>query len=176
MFQATSVYSLLRTDPGAGFKQLYLYQKGIRSWLKQNSAGHEECKDVFHDAMIAFYEYAQRKDFKVDINPEQLLFGIAKNIWFKELRKKKNIPSGELTGMEFSDAEMEDILQRENQYKAAGKALSELGSKCRQLLFLYYFRQQSLEKIAKRLGFSNANVAKTIKYQCLAKAKNLIFK
>jgi RNA polymerase sigma factor (sigma-70 family) len=176
MHQAASLYYLLQSDSSAGFKELYRYQKGIKRWLKNNSASSEECKDVFHDAMIAFYDYAQKKEFNLAVNPEQLLFGIAKNIWYKQLRLKTKLSSTEFKDPEFTDPEMEDIIEKERQYKLAGSALSELGQVCKELLFLYYFKQMPLEKIAEKLKLSNANVAKSTKYNCLAKAKKLIFR
>jgi RNA polymerase sigma factor (sigma-70 family) len=176
MLQSSSLYTLLQTNPEKGFKQLYLFDKNIKKWLRQNSAGRDECKDIIHDAMIAFYQYSQKRNFVVEINPEQLLFGIAKNIWLKQLRSKKNMPSSALPDMIAIDSDLEEIIEKEQQYKLLQTALTKLGDTCRELLFLFYFKKMPLEKISEKLGFRNAHVAKSTKYQCLAKAKSLIFK
>jgi RNA polymerase sigma factor (sigma-70 family) len=176
MHQGATFYGLLKTDPEKGFRKLYLFQKGIKIWLRQNSADPEECKDIIHDSMLAFYEYSKKKNFEVDINPEQLLFGIAKNIWYKRLRHKRNMPPDALPELISLEPDMEEILEKELQYKKAAQALANLGHNCRALLFMYYFKNLSLEQIALKLGFNNAHVAKSMKYQCLGKAKNLIFK
>lgn len=174
MSSRTSVYQLLKTTPEAGFKVLLAYDKGIKKWMKQNSASNEECKDIMHDAIIAFYKYVQKKDFNVDIPEDQLLFGIAKNIWHKELRKKRNMPESELPESIMHDSDLEDILEREQQFKVMNLTLDKLGEPCKELLFLYYYKKLSMENIAIKLGFRNAHVAKSMKYQCLAKAHKLI--
>ena len=60
MLQSLTVYSLLQSNPEKGFKELYRYENKIKKWLRGNSANAEECKDVIHDAMIAFYQYAEK--------------------------------------------------------------------------------------------------------------------
>ncbi len=174
MMQGIDIYNLLKSQPDAGFKKLYAYEREISRWLKQNSASKEECKDVMHDSIMAFYQYVQKKDFDVKIQAVQLLFGIAKNIWFKELRRKRQIPETELTDTFIQDSDLEEILEREEKLKSMKQALDSLGEPCKELLFLFYFRKLSMEEIATKLGFRNAHVAKSMKYQCLDKANKLI--
>jgi len=45
-------------------------------------------------------------------------------------------------------------------------ALDRLGEPCRTLLILFYWEEASMEEIASRLGFANAETAKSKKYQC----------
>jgi DNA-directed RNA polymerase specialized sigma24 family protein len=45
-------------------------------------------------------------------------------------------------------------------------ALTKLGEPCKTLLILFYWEEASMEQIASRLGFANAETAKSKKYQC----------
>ncbi len=174
MQESQSFYKILESDPSKGFRHLYACAKPVKKWLKQNGAGTEECKDIIQDSLMAFYHYAEKHRFVLDIHPEQLLFGIAKKVWYKQLRSKKMMPQTGLTDTIINENELDGLLERETQYKKLQSSLQSLGKTCREILHLFYFKKQSMEEIARITGLRNAHVVKAMKYQCLAKAKELI--
>lgn len=174
MQESQSFYKILESDPSKGFRHLYACAKPVKKWLKQNGAGTEECKDIIQDSLMAFYHYAEKHRFALNIQPEQLLFGIAKKVWYKQLRIKKTMPEVELSDSFISESELDEIMERETQYKKLHNSLQSLGKTCREILHLFYFKKQSMEEIARITGLRNAHVVKAMKYQCLAKAKDLI--
>jgi DNA-directed RNA polymerase specialized sigma24 family protein len=53
-------------------------------------------------------------------------------------------------------------------------ALEKLGEPCRTLLLLFYWEELSMDEIAGRLGFANAETAKSKKYQCKKELQRLL--
>ena len=56
--------------------------------------------------------------------------------------------------------------EKEEREKVIAKCLNELGETCRNVLMYYYFDDMSMQEIADKLGFANADTAKTKKYKC----------
>jgi DNA-directed RNA polymerase specialized sigma24 family protein len=85
----------------------------------------------------------------------------------EQLRLRKKMPVGEMS------VDIAGTPINEEQYFTQAKTAFELlGEKCRQLLILFYHRQQSFRDIAATLQFSDEKVAKNQKYRCLQKAKD----
>jgi len=53
----------------------------------------------------------------------------------------------------------------------AEKAIRQTGKKCEDLLMKFYIHKMSMQDIARQLGYSSVNTAKTRKYKCLERAK-----
>ena len=54
------------------------------------------------------------------------------------------------------------------------KSVQQLGDTCRKVLSYYYFDNMSMTEIAEKLGFANADTAKTKKYKCKKELDNMI--
>jgi hypothetical protein len=52
--------------------------------------------------------------------------------------------------------------------------LERAGKKCMDLLREFYFRSQTIKKLARTLGYANEHSASVQKYKCLQKVKNLV--
>jgi len=44
--------------------------------------------------------------------------------------------------------------------------MKQIGNPCHDLLLLYYWEERTMEEIALKLGFANADTVKSKKYQC----------
>jgi RNA polymerase sigma factor (sigma-70 family) len=69
---------------------------------------------------------------------------------------------------------VEATIQDDEQRHKMQLALEELGGKCREILYLFYYRGFSLEEIVEKLGYSNKDVAKSQKSRCLKSLKILV--
>jgi DNA-directed RNA polymerase specialized sigma24 family protein len=54
--------------------------------------------------------------------------------------------------------------------------MEQIGNPCRDILLLYYWEEQSMEEIALKLGFANADTVKSKKYQCKKMLERLVKK
>lgn len=69
--------------------------------------------------------------------------------------------------------ELNDFETRERM-EIINKCINSLGETCRKVLMYYYFDNLSMTDIAEKLGFANADTAKTKKYKCKKELDELI--
>jgi RNA polymerase sigma factor (sigma-70 family) len=142
----------------------FLYSKHYRVILKmimRNSGTEEEAQDIFQDALIVFWEKVVNDKIVLTAKISTYLFSVSQNLWRKELdRKGKN--SGELI-IEPADHFDPD---RQERITIITQCINSLNESCRQILTFYYFDKMNMTEIADKMGFANADTAKTKKYKC----------
>jgi RNA polymerase sigma factor (sigma-70 family) len=144
-----------------------------------NSGTEQEAKDVFQEAMIAFYEKVQQPDFVLTCQIKTFLYAISQRVWLKRLSTKKRFVGDASLPHEESFLGMEEVLEemksKEDSYNAMAIALERLGEPCRSIVEDFYFRNFSMEDIREKFGYTNADNAKNQKYKCLQRLKKLFF-
>ena len=66
----------------------YLYQKYYRMMVKMvvdNSGTEEEAKDIYQEALLAFWQKAASRKLVLTSKISTYLYSICKNLWRKEL-------------------------------------------------------------------------------------------
>ncbi len=142
----------------------FLYKKNFKMMLKmilKNNGSEEEAKDIYQEALIVLWQKVIADDnFVLTSKISTYLYSICQNLWRKELERKKRHTFDQPERAEVPDqdtGERSEIIQ---------KCLQELGETCRKILTYYYFDKLSMVDIAEKLGFANADTAKTKKYKC----------
>lgn len=150
----------------------FLYKKNYRMMIKlivRNNGSEEEAQDIYQDALIVFWQKViADKDFTLTSKISTYLYSVCNNLWRKELERKKRHTNEEADISEYPD---NDIQERS---MIVNKCIAELGETCRKILTLYYFDQMSMTDIAEKMGFANADTAKTKKYKCKKELDNMI--
>jgi RNA polymerase sigma factor (sigma-70 family) len=72
------------------------------------------------------------------------------------------------------DASPLEELEENERIIAVQKAIEQMGNPCRDLLLLFYWEERSMEEIAMKLGFANADTVKSKKYQCKKSLEHLV--
>jgi RNA polymerase sigma factor (sigma-70 family) len=142
-----------------------------------NSGTEQEAKDVYQEAVIAFYEKAQQPQFTLTCKIKTYLYAVCRRLWLKRLWEKKRVTGNiqEVESFAGIDEEMIEIEEKENRFIKMGTALSALGEPCRSIIEDYYIRDFSMENISEKFGYTNAENAKNQKYKCLQRLKKLFF-
>lgn len=132
--------------------------------------------DCYIDALADVVEQVSTGSFKGKSKISTYLYQIAYFRCVDELRKNKNEFA---TDNEFP--EMEDLSQKvskkieiEYEIKKLKKYLHKMGSPCNGILMDWAFWGYNMNEIAERNGLSSAAIAKSRKYQCLQKLRQLI--
>ena len=78
---------------------------------------------------------------------------------------------------DFMDAEQEiaDHDLKEVEIQKMNKSLEELGEPCNTLIKDFYVHKMSMDDIAEKFGYTNADNAKNQKYKCLQRLKKYFF-
>ena len=78
------------------------------------------------------------------------------------------------SGGETADSAVVHDHEQKEKIRAVRSCIEELGDTCKKVLSYYYFDGMSMKVIAERLGFANAETAKTKKYKCKKALDQLI--
>ena len=142
----------------------FLYKKNYRMMVKlviKNSGTEEEAKDIYQDALVVLWQKAKSPDFILTSKISTYLYSVCMNLWRKELARKSRLTSSE--GVDIGE---EMPLDEKEKVQLIQNCLNELGDTCKQILLYYYFDRLSMAEIAEKMGFANADTAKTKKYKC----------
>jgi RNA polymerase sigma factor (sigma-70 family) len=136
------------------------YFQTIKNHVLQNSGSIEDVSDVFQDTIIALYQQISENNFNLTSDLKGYFFGIARNIWNTQLRRKKrilelnvDIPEEEDSN-DLSDPALERILSR---------SFKKLKPDSQTVLTLFY-DGLSYEEIAFKMNFKNEAYARRKKY------------
>lgn len=149
----------------------YLYKKNYKMMVNlivKNNGSEDEAKDIFQEALIVFWQKTISGDLVMTSKISTYLYSICQNLWRKELERKSKHSHEPIEIVQKVDYE------RDEQVKAIHDCLNLMGESCRKILSYYYFEELSMSDIAEKMGFANADTAKTKKYKCKIELDNLV--
>lgn len=157
----------------------FLYKKiypKVRRYVTGNSGNEPDSEDVFQEAILVLYKQVADDKYNNILDFEGFLMGVSKNIWINKARKMSRFEdrefNDELVGKETFDPLIKLIM--EEKWTAFDKLFNQLGEKCRELLTYSVYEKLSMEEIAVKMNFTNANTAKTNNYRCKQKLTELV--
>ena len=146
---------------------------------------HDEMQDIFHDAVLAFYEKISKDEaFVLRCSIQTYLCAVCRNMLRERLRKENRFINFE---DEFEHDNIVDVLEpiesdNSPKMKAIHKALKlmkETGGKCYEILLRYFYLKQRMDRIAFEMDYTNSDNAKNQKARCQKRLKiltsNLLF-
>jgi RNA polymerase sigma factor (sigma-70 family) len=168
----------IRKSNEAALGELYkTHYPMVVNLICTNSGTEQEAKDIYQEAVIAFYERAQQPDFVLTCKIKTYLYAVCRRLWLKRLAEKKRfsftIPEAET--FEGVEAEMNAAEEKELSFKRMGDSLYALGEPCRSIIEDFYIHNFSMEIIGEKFGYTSADNAKNQKYKCLKRLKKLFF-
>lgn len=149
----------------------FLYKKNFKMMTKlvmNNNGSEDEAKDVYQDALIVFWQKAASGNLILSSKISTYLYSICQNLWRKELERKSRLSHEEKDRPESYDVD------RKERVEIMNRCINSLGETCRKILTYYYFDNMSMHDIALKLGFANADTAKTKKYKCKKELDELV--
>jgi RNA polymerase sigma factor (sigma-70 family) len=158
-----------------------LFQKNrhpITSLILRNQGTEDDVEDILQEALVVLWEKIRSGSFEYQAKLSTYIYATAKNIWFRRLaRRRREFPA---TNDDFEtateDATPLEELEENERITAVQGAMEQIGNPCHDILLLYYWEERSMEEIALKLGFANADTVKSKKYQCKKILERLVKK
>lgn len=164
-------------DPNDLLTQLYADNyPWLENYIRQNSGNGSDAQDVFQESIAAAWISLKEERFKGEKSAfNAYLRQICRYKWINEMR------SSARSRVFYNDALLEketavdnhEILQ--DQLRQSGllkDCFARLGTKCKQVLQMFYYQRKQLSEIADDLGNTEESV-KTIKYRCMLQLRKL---
>jgi len=158
-----------------------LYKKYYNIVLKlivNNSGTEEAAQDIYQETIIVLYENVQKPAFELHCQLQTYLYSIAKRLWLKQLKKNgrtflfKEDDENEVVDVA---SDLDVYHEKEVEIEKMNKSLASLGEPCQTLITDFYVQRLSMEDIAEKFGYTNADNAKNQKYKCLQRLKKYFF-
>lgn len=141
----------------------------ISRYVSYNNGGDEDAKDLIQQALLIIYQKVRSNEFELSCSFKTYLYSICKNLWLKELRKKKIEQKSPLDPDDIEEIEVRVDIEKEyilsNQYFLYRWHFHNISEICRNLLKMT-LEKISYDEIAQRLNFKNGEIARKKKYRC----------
>jgi RNA polymerase sigma factor (sigma-70 family) len=138
------------------------YFQSVRNHVLNNSGSDDDVSDVFQDAIIVLFNQITEDKLRLTSDLKGYFFGIARNVWNSQLRKKQktielefDLPDEEETEDQ-SDPTLERIISRVFQRLKPDQ----------QMVLSLFSDGNSYEEIAVKLNLKNEVYARRKKYLC----------
>lgn len=152
------------------------HAKAVVSMVKKRGGSKEEGHDIFQEAIIVFYERVKRGTYQPSSPISAFLHVVSRNLWIKEWKKSGHSEKVALEESETHEVNAVDRLLDAERSEALKAVLDQLKKDCREILRHSIYLNLSMDDIAARFGFQNAQVARNKKSRCLSYLRELIRK
>ncbi len=158
------------------FRQLYRQYYGlIESMVLRHAGQKEDVKDIFHDALIVFFNKAKQSEFQLSSTIKTYLYAVCRNLWMAKQRKTNRESSIEDHNLEVAiEASSLETLEISERKSLIRQLLQQLGEECQQILELYYFRKMRIVQIQQQLQMTSEQVVKNKKGKCLKRVRQSV--
>jgi len=145
-----------------------LSRKPVVAMVVRNNGTTTDADDILQDALIVLWERVRSGRYEHTAKLETFIYATAQNMWRRKLARLRKERPTDLAddSLIAGDPSALDLLIESEEAALISNALNRLGEPCRTLLLLFYWEEASMDEIAHRMGFSNAETAKSKKYQC----------
>ncbi|GAB3938760.1 RNA polymerase sigma factor [Larkinella terrae] len=143
----------------------------VRHYVREHGGSEEDAKDVFHEAMIIYYEKTVQQQLVLTSSVSTYLMGICKNRWHQELEKRSR-------NAELVDNPVDPIWEESGMEEQPALNLmtfvDQLGETCKSILISFYYFGQRLEQIAQQHGYQTVRSATVQKFKCLERLRKAV--
>lgn len=154
----------LRDQDDSVLKWLYNnYFNSVKKHVISNSGSSEDVSDVFQDAIIVLYNQITEDNLNLTTDLKGYFFGISKNVWNAQLRRKQKTVELEIDlpeEQEENDGQFDPVLER------VISRVFQLLKPDQQMVLNLYADGFSYEDIALKMNLKNESYARRKKYLC----------
>lgn len=165
----SKILAALRNGEEDALAELFFRnRRPITALVVRNQGNEDDADDVLQEALVALWERVRNGSFEYQAKLSTFLYATAKNIWFHRLarRRREVAMPEEFDAMDTDEYSPLEEVEENERVLAVQRAMEQIGHPCRELLLLFYWEENSMDEIARKLGFANADTVKSKKYQC----------
>ena len=154
-----------------------LYQRTfpmVRHYVLQHSGTEHDAKDIFHDALVIFYEKAVGGTLELTVTASTYVVAVARNLWRRELSRRGRCSVADLNEEHLQVPEPAGATDLVAADASVLEYVEQLGEKCKNILLSFYYFQQPLEQIAVTHHYRNVRSATVQKFKCLERLRNSV--
>lgn len=144
----------------------------LKSYISKNNGEREDAYDVFHDALILFYEQVIGGVFDPKYNVFGYLYRIAVYRWINKMKKDKSmifseeLPERATVEESWTQFDSKGLEKDHNLLKSL---FSQIGGKCVELLTYTIYSDMLMEDVMARMNFASVDAVRMQHMRCKQK-------
>lgn len=157
--------------------EIAVYQKvfvDFKKWIKKYNGTIEDAEDCVNDAMISYMQKKHHLKFNTDKEIGGYVFRASQYIWNKQLKERgliRDIPE-EYIFSNYEDEDTPNYNLKEEICKIMEDCMKNLPEKGKDLIVGFYNQRKTMDDLAKDLGYSGPNSARTAKLKFMDKVRD----
>ncbi|MGB5943039.1 MAG: sigma-70 family RNA polymerase sigma factor [Leeuwenhoekiella sp.] len=175
------IISRIKKSDSRAVEELYLeHNVPFLKFASRYDVQADDLEDIYQDAVIVVYEKAVQGNLdELKSTIRTYLFSVGKYMIFELSRKKARMPTtSEDYILDRSDETLATEIRNpeeptEKQHLLMAK-FKKLGTKCQEILKLFYYEGHTITDIMQIQGYDNLNVVKSQKSRCLKTLKKMV--
>lgn len=137
----------------------------IQKFMASNNGSDEEAMDYFQEAMVVVFRKCSDKSFVLESAFFTYLYAIVRNLWFKELQKRKRRGvTSTLENVSMVTSSITDTIFEHDKFRLFQEKFKQLGTSCQEILRLF-FDGKTMKEIASIMDISE-KYARKRKFNC----------
>ncbi|MDH7445035.1 RNA polymerase sigma factor [Aquimarina sp. 2201CG14-23] len=142
----------------------------VLNFVLQNKGQQTDAEDVFQKALMQISARIKLKKLEaIHSTFEGYLFTACKNLWRRELNKRKNrVTNDKVTELVSDESDMAYALLEQERWELFKEKLDQLSDNCKQILALF-LKKVSYADMVKQLSYASETVARQRVFKCKAK-------
>jgi RNA polymerase sigma factor (sigma-70 family) len=163
------ILDMIRKGDERALVKLYEMNRAmVRTFITRNNGTHDDSEDMLQEALIILWERVRKGNFEYASKLSTFVFATVKHIWLRRLARARREVPADLHSNDTPDPTLSvlEVMIENEEAEQVQQSMARIGEPCRELLLLFYWEECSMEEIAKRMGFANADTVKSKKYQC----------
>lgn len=162
-------------DDERALEEVYVaYQLDFLRMSRKYGLDSADALDIYQDAVVSFYQQAQRRAMVITTSIRAYLLGIARYKCYELLRQQqRSVP---LTWEDQLGSMPEEPPSLSYEQEQLRQHFTSLSASCQEVLRLFYYRGLSLEEIVAQTEYKNAATVKSHKSRCLKRLSEMIKK
>jgi DNA-directed RNA polymerase specialized sigma24 family protein len=151
-----------------------LYKKvlpQLKNYILRTGGSKDDAFDVFHDALMVFYEQVMKNEYNTKYNVYGFLYRIGVFRWLNKLKKDKGIVHYDEMP-EFQAEEVStnyDLNESSRNQNLLQKLFAPIGEKCIELLNYTIYSDLLMEDVMLRMEFSSVEAVRMQQMRCKQK-------
>ena len=149
----------------------------VHHYILQNSGQEDDADDLFAESIVALVQQIVDQKYRGEASVRTYTMQIVRYKWLNRLRARKPTVAYEDHMAEAVRPDFEDLPQGHRDERlelAVAELMEQIDAQCRQFFHHRYWIKQSMEAVAKVMGFKNAQIAKNKHQKCLKKLRELM--
>lgn len=178
MDKESKLIAQIRSGDQKAIESIYTqYKMEFLAYSSRFSVNEEDAIDIYQDSIVALYEnILSGKLISLTSSLKTYLFAIGKYKIYNSL--KVQVTTADFSDYQFllEEEDEEEFLLLEEKIENMQKAYQQLGSKCQEVVKLFYYENLSIEEIKDRLAYTSKDVVKSQKSRCIKQIKEILLK